>query len=128
MGAWAPPRDPQPSVTPLGRRLFLWLILAQAAHSLEEYVSRLYDVLAPARWISALFSSNLRVGFAVANVLLVLLGLGCYVASVRTSRPSARLWAWFWAVIEAANGTGHLAFAASAGGYFPGALTAPLLL
>ena len=35
---------------PLTRQLFLWLIVAQAAHSVEEYLSRLYDVLAPARW------------------------------------------------------------------------------
>jgi hypothetical protein len=36
-------------VKPLARQLFLWLIVAQAAHSVEEYQFRLYDVLAPAR-------------------------------------------------------------------------------
>jgi hypothetical protein len=115
-------------VTPLSRRLFLSLILAQAVHSLEEFFFRLYDVLAAARWVSGLFSANLRVGFAIANVLLVLLGLWGYLARVRTSHPSGPAWAWFWAVLELANGVGHLVFAAAAGGYFPGAATAPVLL
>jgi len=33
---------------------FLALIVAQAAHSIEEYVFRLFEVLAPARFISGL--------------------------------------------------------------------------
>jgi hypothetical protein len=109
-------------------RLFLWLILAQAAHSIEEYRFRLYDVLAPARWISSIFSPNPRLGFALANASLVLLGLWCYLARVRTSRASGRSWAWFWTLLEGANGLGHLAFAVGERGYFPGAATAPLLL
>ena len=38
--------------------MFLALILAQAGHSIEEYFTQLYDVLAPARFISGLFSSS----------------------------------------------------------------------
>jgi hypothetical protein len=110
------------------RRLFLCLILAQTAHSIEEYIFRLYDVLAPARWISSVFSSSPRWGFALANASLVLLGFWCYVARVRTSRASARAWAWFWTILEGANGLGHLALAAGERGYFPGAATAPVLL
>ena len=110
------------------QHLFLWLILAQAAHSIEEYVFRLYDVLAPARWISSVFSFDPRLGFALANISLVLLGFWCYVARVRTSRASGRTWAWFWTVLEGANGVSHLALAASERGYFPGAATAPVLL
>jgi hypothetical protein len=34
-----------------GRSAFLALILAQAAHSVEQYAFRLYDVLAPARYV-----------------------------------------------------------------------------
>lgn len=110
------------------QHLFLGLILSQAAHSIEEYVFRLYDVLAPARWISSVLSSNLALGFAIVNSILVLLGLWCYFARVRTSHPSARNWVWFWTVLEGANGLGHLVLAASERGYFPGAATAPLLL
>jgi hypothetical protein len=110
------------------QRLFLALILAQASHSVEEYVFRLYDVLAPARLISGLLSSDLALGFAIANIALVSFGLWCYLARVRKRHPSWRSWAWFWTVLEAANGTGHLIFAARQGGYFPGLATAPLLL
>jgi hypothetical protein len=115
-------------VTPLTRHLFLGLILAQAAHSIEEYVFRLYEVFAPARWISGLFSSDLAAGFAIANSALVLLGVWCYVARVRKSHASGRAWAWSWTLLEGANGTGHLALAVGAGGYFPGAATGPALL
>jgi hypothetical protein len=110
------------------RRLFALLIAAQAAHSIEEYVQRLYDVLPPARFISSLVSADLAVGFAVANVALVGLGIWCYLTRVRPGRTSASAWAWAWSVLEAANGMGHLLLAWSSGGYFPGAWTAPLLL
>jgi hypothetical protein len=110
------------------QNLFLGLILTQAAHSMEEYFFRLYDVLAPARFISSMVSSNLALGFAIVNIVLVLLGLWSYLARVRRRHPSGRGWAWFWTVLETANGAAHLLFAATRGGYFPGVATAPLLL
>ena len=113
---------------PRTQRLFLVLILTQAAHSVEEYVFRLYEVLAPARIISGLVSGNLALGFAAVNAALILFGLWCYVARVRNGHRSGRNWAWFWVILEASNGTGHLLLAAGRGGYFPGAATAPLLL
>lgn len=95
---------------------------------MEEYACRLYEVFPPARLISGLVGSNLALGFAVVNAALVLLGAWCYVARVRPGHPGGSSWAWFWVVLEAANGAGHLFLAASRGGYFPGAGTAPLLL
>lgn len=102
--------------------------MAQAAHSIEEYVFRLFDVLAPARFVSRLLSSDPARGFAIANTVLVLFGVWCYVARVRRGRSSARGWAWFWAVLELGNGIGHGLFALARGGYFPGLATAPFLL
>ena len=67
------------------RATFLALIVAQAAHSIEEYVFRLFDVLAPARFMSGLLSSDLARGFAIANIALVLFGVWCYVARVATA-------------------------------------------
>lgn len=110
------------------QRLFLALILAQAAHSVEECVFRLYEVFPPARFLSGLISANHAVGFAIANTLLVAFGAWCYVAWVRANRPAGVSWAWFWTCLEAANGATHLLIAASRGEYFPGAATAPLLL
>ena len=107
---------------------FLLLIFAQAAHSVEEYAFRLYDRFAPARFVSELFGVERPAGFAVANTLLVLFGLWCWSARVRPQRPGARGLAWFWALLELANGTIHVGLALAAGGYFPGLATAPLLL
>jgi Protein of unknown function with HXXEE motif len=108
--------------------IFLCLILAQTAHSTEEYVSRLYEVLAPARFISSLFSQDLALGFLLANAALVLFGLWCWAVPVRSGWPSARGLMWFWSVLEMGNGVGHTFFALSRRGYFPGVATAPLLL
>ncbi len=110
------------------RSIFLALILAQAAHSVEEYAFRLYDVLAPARFVRSLFGADREIGFVVFNSALVLFGLWCWQARVRPGHRSARAFAWFWALLEIANGGAHLALAAIAGGYFPGLATAPLLL
>ena len=115
-------------MTRASQKLFLGLVLAQAAHSVEEYAYRLYDVFPPARFVSGLLSDNLAVGFAIVNAALVLFGVWCYLARVRPNRPSGIGWSWFWTILEGANGAGHLLLAASRGGYFPGAATAPLLL
>ena len=111
-----------------GRSAFLVLVLAQAAHSVEEYAFKLYDVFAPARFISTLVSENPRTGFAIVNLGLVAFGFWCYAARVRPARSSARAWVWPWVFLEALNGIGHPAMAVARGEYFPGTLTAPLLL
>ena len=108
--------------------LFLLLILSQAAHSVEEYLFRLYDVFAPAHYVSTMLGLPAPRGFAIDNILLVLFGLWCWFARVRHERPGARGLAWFWALLETANGVGHISFALAARGYFPGLATAPLLL
>ena len=108
--------------------VFLCLILAQAAHSAEEYITRLYDVFAPARFVSGLFSNNLTWGFAVGNTVLVGFGLWCWAVPIRSGWRSARGLMWFWTILELANGCAHSAMAVSRGGYFPGVATAPLLL
>lgn len=111
-----------------GQRAFLVLIVAQAAHSIEEYVFRLYDVFVPARLVSSLVGDNLPFGFAVANTLIVLFGIWSYVARVRPNHPSARGFAWFWTGLEFANGIGHAVIALARGGYFPGVATSPILI
>jgi hypothetical protein len=39
--------------------LFVFLVIAQAAHSVEEYVTRLFEVFTPARFVSGLVSDDL---------------------------------------------------------------------
>jgi hypothetical protein len=107
---------------------FLALILAQALHSIEEHVTRLYEVFAPARLVSSLISDDLSVGFLIGNALLVAFGLWCWVFPVRLRWRAAWGVAWFWSILELGNGITHSLLALASGGYFPGVLTAPLLL
>lgn len=109
------------------QRIFLLLVLLQAAHSIEEYATRLYLVFAPARFVSGLVSADLATGFAVVNAAIVAFGLGCWLGPVRSGAATGRTFAWPWAFVELGNGIGHCALALGAGGYFPGALTAPAL-
>ena len=110
------------------RAAFLALIVAQAAHSIEECLFRLYDVFAPARFVSGLVSRDPATGFAILNGALVLFGVWCYFARVRPGHPSGPAFAWFWTILELANGTSHSLIALSRGSYFPGVATAPFLL
>lgn len=110
------------------RLLFLLLVVIQVAHSVEEYATRLYEVFAPAGLVSGLFSDDLAVGFMIANDIVITVGIWCYVGPVRSGRGSARLVAWLWTVIELANGTGHIILAVLARSYFPGAMTAVVLV
>jgi uncharacterized protein with HXXEE motif len=108
--------------------VFLLLVLVQAAHSVEEYATHLYLVFAPARFVSGLVSDDLATGFAVVNAALVAFGLWCWLVPVRRGAATGRVFAWPWAMVELANGLGHCGLAVAAGGYFPGALTAPALI
>lgn len=109
---------------------FLLLALAQAAHSVEEYFARLWEVFAPAAFLSSLVSaSRPEVGFLVINVSLVALGFWCYFRVVGREHPHARAWIWFFVALESVNAVGHVLWAAMNQGYRPGLLTAlPFLL
>src|SRR5215469_11132988 len=96
--------------------VFLLLVLAQAAHSVEEYLTKLYAVFAPARFVSSLISNDLAFGFAIANTLLVAFGLWCWAIPVRSGWRSARGLAWFWIILELGNGLSHSFFALLRGG------------
>jgi hypothetical protein len=106
---------------------FLALIAVQAAHSVEEYRGRLYEVFAPARMVSALISDDLDRGFLIGNVALVAFGLWCFFWPIRRGWRAATSLAWLWVGIELINGTVHSLMSLRAGGYFPGVATAPLL-
>jgi hypothetical protein len=85
-------------------------------------------VLAPARAVSGLISTDRRVGFVIFNAALVAFGLWCWLVPMRRGRSSARTLAWAWAVLEVGNGMAHVLWALSAGAYRPGLYTAPLLI
>ena len=107
---------------------FSVLILAQIAHSIEEYVGQLWESIPPARFLTGLISSDRAFGFIVANCALVAFGIWCLLFPVRKEWPSAAGFLWFWIVLETINGIGHPAWTLRQGGYTPGVLTAPILL
>jgi hypothetical protein len=111
-----------------GQLVFLFLILAQGVHSIEEYVTKLYEVFAPARFVSSFVSNDPALGFLVVNTALVTFGVWCWAVPVRSGWHAARGLVWFWTILELGNGIGHSALALSRGGYFPGLVTSPLLL
>jgi hypothetical protein len=104
------------------------LVLAQAAHSVEEYVGRLWESFPPARFVSGLVSPDLERGFVIVNLSLVAFGLWCVLWPARRGGPSARALAWMWVAVELVNGVGHPLWSLREGGYTPGVATAPVLL
>ncbi len=102
--------------------------MAQTAHSIEEYVGRLWESFPPAMFLTGLVSSDREAGFLALNIALVAFGFWCLLWPVRLNRRSAAPFAWFWVVIETINGIGHPAWSVRQGGYTPGLLTAPVLL
>ncbi len=110
------------------RVLFLGLAFTQAAHSIEEFYFRLFDVFAPARYVSGLISDNLALGFAVINTLIVAFVFWTYFRRVRPATTGATAWMWGWSLLEFGNGSGHIVFAADANAFIPGLFTAPFLV
>ncbi len=104
------------------------LVLAQAAHSVEEYVGRLWETFPPARFVAGLVSQDLERGFLLFNVALVAFGLWCLAWPIRRAWPAAAVLAWVWVTIEVINGVGHPLWSLRMGGYTPGVATAPVLL
>src|SRR5262245_42829234 len=115
-------------MSPRSKLFFLLLVILQAAHSVEEYVTRLFEVFAPARFVSGLVSDDLSLGFAVINAVFVAVGAWCYVGPVRAGGVAGQVIAAVWVAIELANSLGHITIAAVSGAYFSGSLTAALLL
>jgi hypothetical protein len=106
---------------------FLILVIAQLLHSIEEFVFRLYDVFAPARFVSGLISTNLRTGFIVVNLVFIVLGFWCYAVPVRRALPAAIPLMWVFIVVEILNGIGHPVISILERAYIPGTATAPVL-
>jgi len=107
---------------------FAALVLAQAAHSVEECIGRLWESYPPARFVAGLISPDLEWNFVAGNVLLVTFGIWCLLWPVRRGWPSAVYIGWAWVIVEVINGIVHPLWTLHEGGYTPGVATAPLLL
>jgi hypothetical protein len=109
-------------------RAFGALIVGQCVHSAEEYIGRLWESFPPARVVSGLVSEDLERGFFLANAVLVVFGLWCWLWPIRRGWPAAVPVAWVWVTLEIINGIGHSLWTLRQGGYTPGVATAPVLL
>jgi hypothetical protein len=112
---------------------YLGLGIAQAAHSIEEYLTRLQD------WFPIVtgrlhdltgFSPVLYMGertFVVANMAIItgILALGPFIFQRRSRTLKAAV---VISVCEALNGLGHISAAVYTNGYFPGCISAVGLL
>ncbi|HJQ12003.1 MAG TPA: HXXEE domain-containing protein [Gemmatimonadaceae bacterium] len=107
---------------------FAALVAGQAAHSVEEYIGRLWESFPPARFVSGLVSSDRELGFIIINVALVAFGLWCLLFPVRRDWISAGAFMWFWIALETINGIGHPIWTLRDRGYTPGVMSAPILL
>ena len=115
-------------MSPRSKLFFFLLLIAQVAHSVEECLTRLFEVFAPARFVSGLVSEDLALGFAVVNAAFIGVGAWCYVGPVRAGGVAGQIAAAVWIAIELANGLGHITIAAMSGAYFSGSLTAVFLI
>ena len=104
------------------------IVLAQAAHSVEEYVGRLWESFPPARFLTGLIAQDGERGFLLINVSLVAFGAWCWLWPVRRRWSSAAYLAWAWVAVQVVNGIGHSLWSLRQGGYTPGVGTAPVLL
>lgn len=107
---------------------FSGLVLAQTAHSIEEYLGRLWESFPPARFLTGLFPFDRAITFVILNIAIIAFGLWCLLWPVRRRWPSAAGLMWIWVVIETINGVGHPLWSLRQGGYTPGVITAPILL
>jgi uncharacterized protein with HXXEE motif len=103
------------------------LVLAQAAHSTEESIWRLWESFPPARFVSGLVSSDLQRGFVSLNICIVAFGVWCYFFPVRHRWPAATAILWGWIVVETINGIVHPVWSVIQGGYTPGVVTSLML-
>jgi hypothetical protein len=103
------------------------LVVAQTAHSFEEYVGRLWESFPPATLLTGLVSADREFAFILLNCTLVAFGFWCLLWPVRRDWRSATSVVWFWVILEMINGVGHPAWSLRQGGYTPGLFTAPVL-
>lgn len=122
----------QPEFHRLGS-LYLLLGVAQAAHSIEEMRSRLYEFF----WtvtgaLHSTFPSFPQFRMEADTFASINMGLIAFLLATVPFVRAGRSWALGLAgvvgLVEVLNGIAHLSAAVVFGGYVPGAASAPLLL
>lgn len=110
------------------RNSFLLLVWVQGIHSVEEYTGRLWEVLAPAAYLTGLVSEDHKTGFLILNSGFLILGLLAWYFVIRKDHPSAPVIVWFWVILELLNGLAHPLLSLYRQSIVPGFFSAFLLL
>lgn len=110
------------------RDIFGLVVLAQVAHSVEEYRGRLWESFPPAAVLTRAIADDPVTGFLILNIGLNAVGVLAWAWAVSTRRPVALAVAWPFVVIELINGVGHPLWSIRQQAYTPGVATAPILL
>lgn len=95
---------------------------AQTMHFVEEWVTGFHELF-PA--LVGLPAMSLR-AFVTFNMAWIVIWISS-IWGLGSGRPTAFFAAWFLALAGMFNGIGHPLMALSAGGYFPGLVTSPLI-
>src|SRR5258705_1340663 len=104
------------------RITFLLIVLVQGLHSIEEFFGKLWELFAPAKFLSGLVSPDLQNGFITINVgLFIILMLTWLTTFSKTYSTSGLL--WLWIILEIINGVGHSVWAIIERSYVPGLAT-----
>lgn len=110
------------------RIAFLFLVLSQGMHSVEEYFTRLWEVFAPARIVSNLISPDTEKGFLIINICLFFAGIISWILiSTKNGRKFLPL-VWFFIIIEFINGIGHPLWGILGWHYMPGLVSSLIIL
>lgn len=110
------------------RALFLLLVTAHVLHAIEEYAGKLWDVYPPARYVCNALSGDPETGFVMINAMFVIISLVFWYLNFSRKRKNIKPAIWIWIVLQAINGTGHIAWSISRGAYTPGLVTSAILL
>ena len=110
------------------KMLFLFLILVQGLHSIEEYLGMLWESFPPANFLTGLISDHHETGFLIINIGLFIFGMLCCAIVFWTKIPYAIGLIWFWIILEFINSIGHPIWSTIQADYTPGLFTSPLLL
>jgi hypothetical protein len=103
-------------------RVFLWAIVAQSVHFIEETATGLHVAL-PALFNLPPIPLSVFVAF---NLLWIVIWLGSIPGITKPLR-FAFFAAWFLAIAGVINLVAHPLLALATGGYFPGLMTAPII-
>lgn len=110
------------------RIAFLFLIIGQGVHSVEEYYTGLWSVFAPARTASNLFSANTAKGFIIINTGLFVAGILCWILISSKNGYKFQPFIWVFIIIEFINGIGHPIWGIYDWHYVPGLISSLIIL